>query len=441
MAVLNESVFKGDAKTTIVGWIKNLFVPTPDKDKKDDNYLGGGISDFTKNLVLTFPVLCDDTISPETAGMISKVNEANAATMLRMLFSAMNIKADNGAAALAKIHKNIKTNMMDIYDAMNMLDSTTSKLKGEVDKVFNEEYIGFKRRSDAIDAINEQAKKPCKAFPVDSLNENSLNDYTLYTINGKTVARYTAIKEADTVQDAVNNPEAKEISLAPKLTSNDIKKNNELEPTVLEVNYYEVKYNDNGNEESTGRVRKFLTGVKSRLIKVESNDMIERLVSKNKNKVSFFNFIRATTGEIGFFKDFLLALDQAKLDSKNAVKKGPAAEMWNVLAARSTKNNKNKFRNAGNDASAITTLVISQETVNTMKKYYKFDLERLSNAKMILDAYNLMGIIICDDSIEVAKSLYSGNDMFEETAYSYLEKRTDSGYKKVVNLIGQMNAR
>ena len=92
----------------------------------------------------------------------------------------------------------------------------------------------------------------------------------------------------------------------------------------------------------------------------------------------------------------------------------------------------------GKDANAKTTLVINQETVKIMKKQYHFDIEIPKNAKTILDAYNLLGIIICDESIQVAKFLYAGNDMYEQQAYSYLEKESnDKSYKNVVNLLAK----
>jgi hypothetical protein len=74
--------------------------------------------------------------------------------------------------------------------------------------------------------------------------------------------------------------------------------------------------------------------------------------------------------------------------------------------------------------------------------YIQFDLEKMSNTKMICDAYNLMGIIIADESIEVVKSYYVGNNGYEQIAYSFLEKENkNSDYKKVVNLMSQMNTR
>ena len=223
-----------------------------------------------------------------------------------------------------------------------------------------------------------------------------------------------------------------------QLVDSEVKKANELAPSLMVVKFR--SFDD--NNKLVVYEKPFICGIKSRLISTESRDIIERLISKNKTRISFLNLIRATTGEIGFVKDFLFSLDQARVDSKNAVKRGQAARIWKTLEVRATKNQKNMLKKAGNDASAITVLVINQETVNFMKKEYEFNLEDLKNTRMIMDAYNLLGIIICDEALETAKSYYAGNDQFETQAYSYLEKESqDKSYKKVISLVSQMNGR
>jgi hypothetical protein len=112
--------------------------------------------------------------------------------------------------------------------------------------------------------------------------------------------------------------------------------------------------------------------------------------------------------------------------------------MWKTLESLAVKNKTNKLRKSGNDASAITTLVVNQETVNLIKKDYEINLENPSIARMILNEYNLLGLIIADESIEVVKFLYDGQDMFEQQAYSFLERENnDKSYKKIINLMSQ----
>lgn len=175
------------------------------------------------------------------------------------------------------------------------------------------------------------------------------------------------------------------------------------------------------------------------MIPVESSDIIERLAAKKNTALNFVNFIRATTGEISFTKDFLFAISQSKILAKNSAKKGPVAKMWDVLDSRHTKNNKNAISRSGNDASAITTLVINQETANMLKKEYNYNIEDNKTARYIMSEYNLLGLIICDESIEVAKVLYHGNDGFEQIPYSFLSRENDNAkaYKDVINLVNK----
>lgn len=440
----------------------------PDQNSKNI-YLGGSISNAVKDLVLTFPVLCDNSLPPTTASMISRANERNIVTMLEILFSSMQFNAKNGKEVIQMIHKNISTNY-SLDDAIDAVDKFID------DNGLKESVLTKSQLNECVRIMMEQLKVPQKSFPVESLSERSLNDYTVYNVNGRTVVReaYPTDDEIEAANDddlktinaklnakktrnSLQNDDANRASnaykdaqsaeyeknknqydaIARQLMDSDIKKANELQPTLMIV-----RFNELGPNNEIISQKPFVAGVKSRLISVDSEDVVDRISVKNKTKVNFLNLVRATTGEISFVKDFILCLNQNKIDAKNSVKKGEAAKMWKVLENRSSKNFLNKNKRAGNDASAITTLVINQETVNILKKEFDFDLEQIKNARSILDAYNLLGIIICDESIEVAKVLYTGNDNWEQQAYSYLEKESnDNSYKKVINLIGKMNGR
>ncbi len=522
MDILNEKLveFKNPVLDKFGNFLSNVNqIIFGIKDDKSSDYLGGSISQYSKNLVMTFPVLCDNTLSPETASMISKANERNITTMLQLLFTAMNIEANDGMKVIAKIHKNISVGM-DVAEVADKMDQigTRAKMYG-----LSGLDIFAKESAQAVtDMVNElKFKKYNNCFPVNSLNEESLARFSINKTYRGTIVKeangpdptqvrdivqyvykiisdeynyprqtggtpyedyYKYVKSPEfsgkideiistldmnvnitdkqraeiekEIRDRVENDLENRLKQSnidinklksaelmsnigtAKLVDTDVKKANELQPTVIQVNYSQK------NEAGEFELRSFLAGIKSRLIPVTSTDIVERLIAKNKTKINFLNFIRATTGEIKFFKDFLFAIDQAKLDSKNAVKKGEAAAIWNCLSNRAVKNTNSKLKKLGNDASAITVLVLSQETVNYMKNVHKFDLEKMNNTKMICDAYNLMGIMIADESIEVLKVYYVGNNNYEQIAYSYLEREAkNNDYKKMINLFGKMNVR
>ena len=458
-------------------------------------YLKGSISNFTQSLIMTFPLLCDDTLSPETASMISRANERNIISMLQLLFASEQFSAKGGAEALASVYTGIKNNM-SLDDYIDTFGDIADKAQSSLESTSMAE---LNKQVKLIEDASIQAVNYGKRFPVDSFSKRSLNDYTVINFNGKYKVKEKPLKEAVVTEEDKNirpqdaqamidlknaeidkkvadglitpekgeqlkleyqkyvmdqlntynqdyanfNKNAYDAQLQynqRQLLDSDIKKANEMQPSLIIVRYNELgQVSDKEGDGIIGQ-RSFIAGVKSRLIPVDASDIADRVNVKNKTKINFLNFIRATTGEIGFVKDFLLNLDQAKLDAKNAVKKGPAAKMWKTLEFRATRNERRKLGKAGNDASAITGLVISQETVNVIKKNYDFDLENVKNSISIMDAYNLLSIIIADESREVVKFLYAGNDAYEMQAYSFLERESnDKSYKKIINLISQAN--
>ena len=501
-SVLNEASFFND----ILKQYSDVATKAANSiaSKKNSNYLGGSISKYTKNLVLSFPVLCDNTLSISTIQMISKATEKNIVSMLKMLLSAKSINGDDGREILSRIHMNIDADIEDIIDA--------------IDRYCEESGVeGIASDAECRDAIREmvyQLRTPQKSFPAESFNETSINNYYVRNFNGK----YKVIKEdeasykqamANTDMYYYNNNDGSRTPLdleknererrkderesrkderesrkdvyqrqrdeindnredkrdryqrerdikkdkyqsdrdaekdrndrnnffTRQVLDTDFKKANELQPTLLVVNFNSV-----GADGNTVIERKsFIAGVKCRMMGTDAMDIVERLVSKNKTKLSFKNLLRATTGEISFARDFLLAINQQKLNAKNAAKKGNAARMWNVLEKRATANRYNEIRKKSNDASSITTLVVNAETVNYMISAYKFDLNNPKNAKLIMDSYNFLSIVIADDANEYARFIYDGDKEYQEVAYAGLSKQASdkNAYKDMVNLINR----
>ena len=215
----------------------------------------------------------------------------------------------------------------------------------------------------------------------------------------------------------------------------DYKKSNELQPTLMTV-VYNVLSPDGKNAYDK---KAFVAGIKSRMVGSDAMEIVERLSATAKNKLTFKDIIRATTGEISLVKDFIAATKQAKINAKNAAKRGETAKMWNLLSARAKKNKVTGTGMRSNEAACITTLVINQETVNYLANQYKINLDSPKVAAEIMDSFNLLALVIADEANEVAKFLYDGNNSFELIAYSSLSKdqRDDKNYNKAINLINK----
>ena len=119
--LLEKSGILSSIASKLFNSAKDEVLNSLDPDQKDsEGYLKGSISEYTKNLVMTFPVMCDNSLPSETASMISRANERNIIAMLQMLLASINLNGSDGVKMLAMIHKNFSINMAadDFMDAM-----------------------------------------------------------------------------------------------------------------------------------------------------------------------------------------------------------------------------------------------------------------------------------------------------------------------------------
>lgn len=217
--------------------------------------------------------------------------------------------------------------------------------------------------------------------------------------------------------------------------NNEYKKANELQPTMMVVNFMKKDKNDEGY------INTAVIGIKCKIYPITSADIVNRISGKLQDKSFLTNFVRATTNEIAFFRDFLFAVDQAKLDAKSYGKNASSNKLWKVLERRS---NKSKFRRSlkmYNDATAISTLVMSENDSEYLKKVHSIDILDVSRARKIMDAYNFMCLVVANQSTEVASFLYdTGDDTYEMIPFSGLEREaSDNSYKKMVNLLSKVS--
>ena len=217
--------------------------------------------------------------------------------------------------------------------------------------------------------------------------------------------------------------------------NNEYKKANELQPTMMVINFMRH------SEESGDNINTAVIGIKAKIYPVSSVDICNRISGKLDDKNVLTNFVRATTNEIAFFRDFLFAIDNAKMDAMSYGKKATSNKLWKVLERRSQKSKFRRSLRMYNDATAITTLVLSENDAEYLKKVHNIDILNVSKARKILDAYNFMCICVLNQSTEVASILYdTGDDTYEMIPFSGLEREaSDNSYKKMVNLLSKVS--
>ena len=356
----------------------------------------GSISRQASNLVLVFPVIVSNSINIQTASLIAKAIERKCVSLLQILFASVNITdEDNLYDFISQFHSNLNAHLT-LDDFIKFADGMAESGAIEiVDK-------------DAYEAVKEDMRN-INYYLDTSFNETSINDYVSKTnIYGESTIMLEARSNEPTLKDQTEY-------FKNQLLPQDVQKANELMPTTVAVNF--TTYCDGIKNRSTG-----IIGVKAKLYPVDSMEIISRITSKYKDSNTLFNLIRASTREISFFKDLAFAIDKAKLDAVNMAKESNNAKLFKLLERRAAKNKFSALLKK-NDASPITSLVISQEEVEYLKKYNNLDMEKSYVTRSILEAYNLMDIVIADESLEVAKFLFDdGDGIYDTLPFDALEK-------------------
>lgn len=214
-----------------------------------------------------------------------------------------------------------------------------------------------------------------------------------------------------------------------EMTNNDCKKANELVPTTLALS---LNVKDKGN---FGGTVNFVLGIKAILHPVSSSEVVKNMVYGCKSSNKFFNFIRWTTGEIAFFKDFVLQLDQIKNDAVGSATRKNA--WWSALKRRKNVAKFKRLSPISNQLLPNASVVISIEEVNAIRVEHGFDLMDVKMMKKIMNEYFLLSFVIVDNSQELATFLFDGQDEPQTLSFSALERENSNknDFKEIYKLI------
>lgn len=391
------------------------------------------ITAATKDLILTFPVMVSTDIDPDNAIMIAKAHEKKMASLLHILFTAISVGNNEDVLDyVRKFHNNL--------GSMNgTLDSYTDSLD-RLATTFGESYDQtLKIDKELLNTVLEELKESNYTLP-DNVNESSLEAYKIVpgyrTGMNDMIIKEDESKFKDTsTLDSVKYMESITKAHNAVVLNNEYKKANELQPTMMVINF--MRHSD----ESGDFINTAVVGIKAKIYPISSADICNRISNKLDDKNFLTNFVRATTNEIAFFRDFLFAIDNAKIDAKSYGKDATSNKLWKVLERRSKKSKFRRSLKMYNDATAISTLVLSENDAEYLKKTKSIDILDVSRARKILDSYNFMCICVANQSTEVASFLYdTGDDTYEMIPFTGLEREaSDNSYKKMVNLLSKVS--
>lgn len=215
------------------------------------------------------------------------------------------------------------------------------------------------------------------------------------------------------------------------LTEGDVKRMNDMTPYAIQLRLSVVN-----DKDEFVQFMDCVVGIKTVLHLVDSQDMIVNLERALQNKSGLFRFIKWTTGEISFFKDLLLNIDNLKFDAANQ-NNGKSPLFANLK----------RMKQKGIGFSGVSlpygivpnaTLVITTYEHDYMQNRYGIELKNEAVAKQLMDVLNLMTFIICDDSLGTVNILYDGSATFQTYALETIEREVSLSSNKLGREIGRM---
>ena len=162
--------------------------------------------------------------------------------------------------------------------------------------------------------------------------------------------------------------------------------------------------------------------------------MTTNIIRTLTNSSNVFNFIRWTTGEISFFKDFLFNVKNIRDD----------------IRGRSSSNNPyfaalKRAKNAGVSVSRLglhkmipnATVIITDSECEYLKSR-GYDLTKPKIAKLLISKLFLMTFVILDEASRTISILYDGSDDFQVYSIESLERDVAMSSSKLSKEIGKM---
>ena len=447
------------------------------------------ITRANKDLTMTFPVMVSNTVDPVSAQLVARALERKFVALTQMLLSAISITSSKDAIDhLKNVHANLDlSSFFDVDDylavseeatAMHIFDADTVKAVYEAfrqerlrakpinhlrESLMDDMMAQMRQNSDFNTAVannrfnnlsDDDKLRAVRLIDTDTATrnrdlQNQNRDLTHqvrdlrgnearmrgnFTRNQRRMNdRMRALQQSNNnlqsrLDDMRNNTRAGLANVSKDQM--DYKKANELQPTLLKIQF--ISTNDNNDPITVDAY----VGIKSKIYCVDSADIANHIVSKRSYNFSLYNLIKATSGEIEFWRDFVFAIKKAKIDAVSNTNRGSSSKLWKVLERRALASKINRFMSLRNDATAITTLVVSAYDVEMLRKMEDIDISNSRVARKLMDDYNLVGIVIVDDSTESAKFIFdTGDDEYEPYTFKTLKREDKIDYKQMIQLL------
>lgn len=373
------------------------------------------IKSKAKNSIMKFPLLVSTSLRKESVAMISKALEVEYANLIRLAISIDDLvdagDLKNGPSKvkyIQKFHKNITPG--NEIDDLGMMES-------------------------AIDSV---IKKESKLLTND-LNKKSINSMTISNDYSSQIffedknPPMPNLGFKPNKPSPVDNPKSNDAEqqsgVTVRLSDQDIKKANDMSPTLLDLT---LQYKTEGKLTET----KLLIGIKTVAHPISGSEMEYYISRTLKEENFFFRVIQWTTGEISFFKDFLLNIDRLKDEAQ--ANTSLSSPWWHKLRGMANASLMLSFFQR-TKLIPTTTLVLSMEEVDRLKYNQGIDLMNKGQANKLSKIYFLLGLVIIDEVDEVVYTFDEETKTYATHSFAALSKESkdSSSLKAILSMFGK----
>lgn len=397
-----------------------------------------------KDSTFQFPCLIVNSVPSDTGFTMARTLEPVYATFTQSWIS-MNSMYDmtidpTPLSYLKRLHQNLR-----LEKAIEDLTVDNSEIDHYMEKVYDGSYKLYLNESKDFGIlfnVKDHATKMLMESHRDGLKEY-LSEYNTEPIEVTEAPEdsvdfmnsYLAGVDKKAENDLRNKQlTASTRGIPVKMAERDLKKSNDLMPYLLQARLIAV----NDKKEFVQYVD-ISIGIKVILHVIDSEDMVENIARALQNKSTMFRFLKWTTGEISFVKDFLLNIGDMKTDVINKYSgKSPFFGVFKRL-----KQKKLGLRNFTVPHAIIpnATIVISTYEVDYLVKQFGIDLREASVAKKLMETLFLMTFAIIDDGAGIVSIFYDGGSDFETYSLDVLERDATLTANKLGKEIGRIMTR
>jgi len=399
--------------------------------------------------ILQFPIIVSDGVSLEDLTMINKALEREYSTIIRLAMGLDDILDDEHGTKskidyIKKFHTNnyssANSNVLELIENVNkenlivVSEDTVIEVN---DKALLRESLGLNMTNlnDLTNKNYRQYINLSEAKKDDGLKTTKV-EYEYEIGRSKQTGKLTPyvvgkkeIREIDKNKDTFKGYS----NYSSQLVDNDIKKANELIPTTLDITVYH-KVGEKVIEDH------ILLGVKCVSHKVSGQEMIDNITDTIEKKRPFFRFIQWTTGEIKFFKDYLLCLDNLKKEALKSRSKDKSALYFKELKNRATISKLKSAFNLKNQLIPNSTIVMTMDEVDFIRNNYNIDLIKdIDTVNELIKTYFLVGFVIVDSASEIVYFKFDGIDKYQMFTYSSLERENRNQGNDIKALVSLMS--